>query len=1208
GLGAVFENANAVTILSETDADRARGSGRKVTSFTKVILQLVNASRKYVTVKLDPAARISSCFVGSESCSPGIGKVPGEFLLPVPRSRASQGKLDAFPVQLTYQLDLPNGFADSGTIRYGLPSFDVPVADYSWKVFTPDTYRFLKFRGDLEDTSEEAEFVLVAAAKWLFDRLLYDLAARLAALGALVGAVLWIVRVARRGFDGSTKASFVTRGSLGALAIVGIIVCGLAAIAVPNFRAARERSNTRACFANQKTIAGAVEMYNLDQNTCRKEIGVAFLQELAQQGYLQCVPDDPGCGPGSAANYFTISGGNGIACRAHGAIGEGGARVYGMEPSVPAAADPSAPAPVRASRDDRTNPINFRIPKTGQYTLLLRGFLPEGLTPSFEVRYYSAERYLQLRLLCWTVGAVLALLLVLPAAGRRSTVPDVALMAALLAALLGLDAQAPALAAESFGAWVTALGLGLPLVVFGARIERMMVRMEDGDAPPLGSIATKTLLSLLTIVALTPSVRAEDLEMRLFAPSARADASAALLMPRSDFKRLSAAAGAAVTAAATKADGLPGLLLEEASYRVVPSYPVSEVEARYRIWGHGSGWRSIELAGAGLDAAAAPEVVSGRAASVLSAGAPGRFLVDLEGSTEIRQRFSAPVAREGNRFRIEFAAPRSPINSLRLADLPAGFREFRVAGGVAGPDGSEFRFPAAERVRLEWTNAAPSPVQAAKPEETFETHSQIESSLWLAGHAAERVLRLEGRLDLEVSRRPVSRTVVELHPSLAVVDARAPELADWSIEPVPGSAAQRLVIEWKAPFAGRAQVQLMLEVSREGDAPFELGLPAVAGAQREHVTLGVSGQGNLLVEPGKLPDGVRQGDPSQPPQELSRPGARPLALLLTAARHGGSGAGAAAPVQLRVTRLQQVQLLAAVADLAEFSVHAARDGQLMGHGHWLVKNNSEQFLRLRMPEGARLLDCFVSGTAVTPAAGPSGELLLPLEKSGVRNTQAAAFPVDLGWLEVRKPLEEGATMRLTLPHVQLPVSTLRLKLGMPRDLDAVPVSTNLQADASYREVSYAGENGEREAEASGRRLFEQSAPPLKVPFPEMTQVENYSRDIVDPSGSAPFLETRIAARQTSRFNRSLGFSAALLLAFGFVLHGPTARSRKRRLAAVLVVSGVAVGVTSFRPESLALGLYFALGLFLGAALGLLRWLAELRPVSPALSPRFPPGN
>ena len=96
------------------------------------------------------------------------------------------------------------------------------------------------------------------------------------------------------------------------IAIIGV----LAAIAVPNFQAARRRANQRACYANQKTIAGAVEMYNLDFNT--NLTTVAGLEgSLESQGYLQQYPNDPG-GVGSYTMEATT--GNGITCSEHGPI------------------------------------------------------------------------------------------------------------------------------------------------------------------------------------------------------------------------------------------------------------------------------------------------------------------------------------------------------------------------------------------------------------------------------------------------------------------------------------------------------------------------------------------------------------------------------------------------------------------------------------------------------------------------------------------------------------------------------------------------------------------------------------------------------------------------------------------------------------------------------------------------------------------------
>lgn len=98
-----------------------------------------------------------------------------------------------------------------------------------------------------------------------------------------------------------------------------LMISTLAAIAVPGFTSARARANQRACYANQKTLAGAIEMYELDHPKKKvKKIDLDLLLELKQKGYLQKLLQDPGQGSGTELNYERV--GKSMFCIRHGSI------------------------------------------------------------------------------------------------------------------------------------------------------------------------------------------------------------------------------------------------------------------------------------------------------------------------------------------------------------------------------------------------------------------------------------------------------------------------------------------------------------------------------------------------------------------------------------------------------------------------------------------------------------------------------------------------------------------------------------------------------------------------------------------------------------------------------------------------------------------------------------------------------------------------
>lgn len=75
-------------------------------------------------------------------------------------------------------------------------------------------------------------------------------------------------------------------------------------------------ADVQRCHDNQRTVAGAVEMYNLDYN---KSVTSIPWEELQRDGYLHHVPEDPGQGPFSYRNYgLSLEAPIGITCSVHG--------------------------------------------------------------------------------------------------------------------------------------------------------------------------------------------------------------------------------------------------------------------------------------------------------------------------------------------------------------------------------------------------------------------------------------------------------------------------------------------------------------------------------------------------------------------------------------------------------------------------------------------------------------------------------------------------------------------------------------------------------------------------------------------------------------------------------------------------------------------------------------------------------------------------
>lgn len=99
------------------------------------------------------------------------------------------------------------------------------------------------------------------------------------------------------------------------IAIIGI----LAAIAIPNFRKAREQAREKACYANMRVLLGAIEMYNMDTPNMETSMSDTIINKLSSANYLKGGISKPeaGCSYGASGD---LTGAGKIKCNVHGQI------------------------------------------------------------------------------------------------------------------------------------------------------------------------------------------------------------------------------------------------------------------------------------------------------------------------------------------------------------------------------------------------------------------------------------------------------------------------------------------------------------------------------------------------------------------------------------------------------------------------------------------------------------------------------------------------------------------------------------------------------------------------------------------------------------------------------------------------------------------------------------------------------------------------
>jgi type II secretory pathway pseudopilin PulG len=914
----VVHRVNGLTVMTRRQDG---GEAGPLTRTSKLVMHVQNASHRYLDLTLPEGSEILACAVARRPVAPlRDPDRPGRLRIPIVRSGPASGGLAPVPVQVSYRVEAGAG-EDAGAVAVPLPVIHAPVVETDWKVYTPEDMHVLGFSGDLRGGAPPPRFAPVELTSLFLEEVVEPLLWTGLVLLMLAGLVALLRSSSLRDAARAFLSAIVSRAFM-LLAVVAVIGV-LAAIAVPNFQAARRRANDRACFANQKTLAGALEMYNLDFNTNIQDLATVR-GELEGNGYLQSYPRCPGYGGQRDPYYLDAVSGNGVACRNHGSITRVENPSYRATSMEPLASRPEG---------TRTTPVDVAIPSEGGEALLVRGFLPAGRPTAVRLSFLEREALGRRQLLAQVTGAVLAgLLLVM---GARAGAMLVGLL--LLGGALVLDGVAPPLAT----AWLSGgAGATMALAALGllSRLPELISRLLTRQAVPLAA-------ALLTVGLGTASAgEPKPVEvLRREAPGADE-----VLMSPATYWSLRQASRPEVAP-----DPRRRLRVEvEREGRVAVARMRLEVLP-------GEEWIPLMPAkGGNLD-----EVRHGRVAWPLEQRGGTWYAAPLPDGGVLELRTSSPVTLEPRGARAKLAVPRAAEATLAVA---AGGERVLVDGQVWG--GVRAVVPG-QAVEVLWEKSAPrtrrvSPV-AARTDVTASSSYLVE--------VGERDARSWARISLGIRGAPTDRVTLSLPDGWTALELTGDELADWEAQ-----ADGTVEVLWSHPRRGTVAVSGLFELDRPEPGRLALALPYVRGAAGENRRLAVAAPPARILE---LESPAREEPRTTRPEPLAGFGPAELRDVQAYASLPGSAGHEVVPVRIRA--LEAVTVQESRVDVARLSGVLTRDAQMLLEGTYSVKNARNQFLRVWIPEGSHLYTARVAGATVRAATDDSGALLLPLARSRV---------------------------------------------------------------------------------------------------------------------------------------------------------------------------------------------------------------------------------
>ena len=445
-----------------------------------------------------------------------------------------------------------------------------------------------------------------------------------------------------------------------------------------------------------------------------------------------------------------------------------------------------------------------------------------------------------------------------------------------------------------------------------------------------------------------------------------------------------------------------------------------------------------------------------------SAGGMYELLTNKTGKIEVTVAFDVAVEKAGGINQVGFARvdPGAIVLDLSIdragVDVEVQRAQSKLVTSADGKTRVAAALPAGMPVAISWERALPKV-------ENVPTKLYSETRTLVA--VADDMLLCDEVVNFNILHTAVRELKLQVPAGASVLTVSGANVEDWRID------KGELLVVLKREVLGA----FSLRVAYEAPVADKAAIPVIRakGVERERGFLGVIAVANVEIAAGTV-TGATAIDVRQLPPDIVAMTNQPILLAF---RYVASDV----TIALSIKKHGEIGVLVTIVDSGLFTGMQLPDGRRMTKVVYSVRNNRNQFLRLKMPEGAEIWSVSVSGNPASPAKDEAGNVLVPLVRSASGASELAAFPVEIVYVETPAATAPASgTITVTLPRLSVPLMQVMYDYYLPEEGSYVSwgkpnFSGPLQVVEQFARLS-AGRGGEvanRDVAAETQKLNEE---------------------------------------------------------------------------------------------------------------------------------------